>query len=92
MVKPIHESEINEESTEEERGGVIANLNALEHKLQGLGISIYATVCEIGKPAERIVEIGRDFELITVSDSRKSRLKRVLVGSVAFDVMKESTR
>ncbi len=40
---------------------------------------------------EQIVEAGNKHAVIVVSDSGKSRLKRFLVGSVAFGVMGRAT-
>lgn len=55
--------------------------------LEESGITVAETRVAVGRPAEAIIEAGDDYSLIAVSDSGKSRLKRFLVGSVAFDVM-----
>lgn len=55
--------------------------------LENLDIAVAETQVGIGNPADVIVEAGAEHSLIVVSDSGKSRLKRFLVGSVAFDVM-----
>ena len=55
--------------------------------LAELGIAVAATAVGVGDPVEQIVEAGAEYGVIVVSDSGKSRLKRFLVGSVAFGVM-----
>ena len=55
--------------------------------LAELGIAVAATAVGVGDPVEQIVEAGAGHGVIAVSDSGKSRLKRFLVGSVAFGVM-----
>ena len=42
----------------------------------------------VGNPTEEIVKIGNDYSVIAVSDSGKNWLKRLIEGSVAFDVMR----
>lgn len=55
--------------------------------LEEHGIEVADTATAVGDPAQQIVEAGADYSLIAVSDSGKARLKRFLIGSVAFDVM-----
>ena len=55
--------------------------------LQEIEIPIESAMVEVGSPVETIIEAGKDHDVIVVSDSGKSRLKRFLVGSVAFSVM-----
>ena len=45
------------------------------------------SLVRVGDPAQQIIKAGRKFQLICVADSGKSRLKRFISGSVAFDVM-----
>lgn len=59
--------------------------------LEETGIEVAETAVSVGDPVERIVAAGEDYSVIAVSDSGKSRLKRFLVGSVAFGVMGSST-
>ena len=47
-----------------------------------LGIPIAGTAVGVGDPVEQICEAGKDYGVIVVSDSGKSRLKRFFVGSV----------
>ncbi len=78
--------------TEEDRRKVEKRLASAEEALKKMKIKTHATVCEVGDPVERIIETGRDYALISVSDSGKSLLKRFFVGSVAFDVMGGASR
>ena len=50
-------------------------------------IAVVGTAVGVGDPVEQIIEAGAEHAVIVVSDSGKSRLKRFLVGSVAFGVM-----
>ncbi|MEM7169115.1 MAG: universal stress protein [Pseudomonadota bacterium] len=62
-------------------------INNARSMLSELGIGVVAEKIGVGDPTEQICHAGEDFAMITVSDSGKSRLKRFLVGSVAFGVM-----
>ena len=59
--------------------------------LEEMGIPVEGTEVGVGDPVDRIIDAGKDKGLIVVSDSGKSRLKRFLVGSVAFSVMGRAT-
>lgn len=63
---------------------IVARAKAM---LEELGIPVAGTTVGVGDPVEQIVEAGDPHAVIVVSDSGKSRLKRFLVGSVAFGVM-----
>jgi len=78
--------------TEDDIDRVDASLQSARSMLDDIGINTRAVVSKVGDPVERIVETGSNYELITVSDSGKSRVKRFLAGSVAFDVMGASAR
>lgn len=58
--------------------------------LAAMQIEVAETRVGVGPPVEQIIEAGADHSVIVVSDSGKSRLKRFLVGSVAFGVMGRS--
>ena len=58
--------------------------------LEEIQIEVAGTMVGVGRPVEQIVEAGEVHSVIVVSDSGKSRLKRFLVGSVAFGVMGSS--
>jgi nucleotide-binding universal stress UspA family protein len=62
-------------------------LQEAKEMLAERGLKVQKTVVGIGDPVETIVDAGRDFDVISVSDSGKSRFKRFLMGSVSFSVM-----
>ncbi|MEM7223869.1 MAG: universal stress protein [Pseudomonadota bacterium] len=62
-------------------------LSRATEMLGELDIPVAETKVGVGDPVEQICEAGAEHNLIVVSDSGKSRLKRFLVGSVAFGVM-----
>ena len=76
---------------EEDRGEVDAQLNAACATLDRMGISTEPPICDVGDPVQRILEVGKSFELVTVSEYGNSRLRRIFGGSVAFDVLGAST-
>ena len=59
----------------------------LERALERLGIPVTDATVRSGDPVEQIIRAGKKYQVIVVSDSGKSRLKRFVVGSVAFGVM-----
>ena len=72
---------------DEDRDQVEAELQSASLMLENMGLETPATICEVGDPVQRIIEVGKDYELITVSDARNSRLKLLFTHSVAFAVM-----
>lgn len=63
---------------------IVAQAKAM---LEESGITVTDSLVGVGPPVEQIIEAGADYGLIAVSDSGKSRLKRFLIGSVAFGVI-----
>ena len=61
-----------------------------EAMLAEIKIPVVESLVGVGNPVGEIIEAGKDHDVIVVSDSGKSRLKRFLVGSVAFGVMGRS--
>ena len=76
---------------EEERSQVETQLASACAKLDRIGIPTEAPICDIGEPVQRILEVGKHFELITVSEYGNSRLRRLFGGSIAFDVLGAAT-
>jgi len=72
---------------DEDRRVVESQIADAKAALQAMGIRVTAAMVRSGDPVEQIVQAGADYKLIVVSDSGKSRLKRFVVGSVAFGVM-----
>lgn len=60
-------------------------------ELRETGLKVSRTMVPVGDPVREIIAAGEKAQLIVVADSGKSRLKRFLVGSVAFDVMGSAT-
>ena len=75
----------------EDRDLVKAQLESACAHLDRVGITTEAPICDIGNPVQRILEIGKHFELTTVSEYGTSRLRRLFGGSVAFEVLGAAT-
>jgi nucleotide-binding universal stress UspA family protein len=65
----------------------VANAKAL---LKAMKINVASTKVAVGKPADEIVETGSLYRVIVVSDEGRSRLQRLIKGSIASDVMKRA--
>ena len=58
--------------------------------LAEMGVKVSGSIVRVGDPVSTIVETGRDFDVVSVSDSGKSKFKRMLFGSTSFSVMGEA--
>ncbi|MGI9407599.1 MAG: universal stress protein [Hyphomicrobiaceae bacterium] len=56
------------------------------------GILVNDVDVMVGEPVPAIIEAGKSSSVIVVSDSGKSKFRRFVVGSVAFDVMGAANR
>jgi nucleotide-binding universal stress UspA family protein len=65
----------------------VANAKAL---LKAMKIPVLNTKIGIGKTAEEIVEAGSNYNVIVVSDEGRSRLQRLIKGSIASDVVRNA--
>lgn len=65
----------------------VANARAL---LKAMKIDVANTKVAIGNTADEIVETGSLYRVIVVSDEGRSRLQRLLRGSIASEVMKRA--
>ncbi|MFN0192966.1 MAG: universal stress protein [Aestuariivirga sp.] len=65
----------------------VANARAL---LKAMTIQVAETKTAVGDPAEEIVETGSLYKLIVVTDEGRSRLQRLLKGSLASDVVRRA--
>lgn len=72
---------------DEDRRVVESQVADTQAALEEMGIGVSEAIVRSGDPVNEIVRAGKDYRLIVVSDSGKSRLKRFVVGSVAFGVM-----
>lgn len=77
-------------ATEKGRGAAeeaVANARAL---LKAMHIGVAEARVAIGDPAQEIVEIGSLYRVIVVTDEGRSRLQRLIRGSVATAVMRRA--
>lgn len=51
------------------------------------GIDVVEAITQVGNPVDEVIEAGADYSLIAVSDTGKTGLQRLFVGSVAFKIM-----
>jgi nucleotide-binding universal stress UspA family protein len=65
----------------------VANARAL---LKAMKINVADTKTAVGKAAEEIVESGSHYRMIVVSDEGRSRLQRLIKGSVATEVVRRA--
>lgn len=71
----------------ESEPGVRRLLAASQAELADMGIEGVETLVRVGDPVEQVLEVAKPYALIVVADSGKSRVKRFIRGSVAFDIM-----
>ena len=71
----------------EERSKIEAALQSARAILEKIDIKVHSTLCEVGDPAQCILDVGKDYELISVSEASHSRFRLWLTHSVAFAVM-----
>jgi len=76
---------------DEDRKVVGAQVDAAKAAIESMGIPVSEAIVRAGDPVEQIIRVGARYQLIVVSDSGKSRIKRFVVGSVAFKVMGHAT-
>jgi nucleotide-binding universal stress UspA family protein len=77
---------------EDDEGRPNAEKNVAEAKkiLSDMGIEPQDTVVRVGNPVDEIVDEGKKYSMIVVSDTSRSGLKRFFMGSIAFKVLEES--
>ena len=66
---------------------VEGRLRAAKQQLLDMGIEDVETIARVGNPVQEALAIAEQFAMVVVADSGKSRLKRFLKGSVAFNIM-----
>ncbi|MGI9386457.1 MAG: universal stress protein [Methyloligellaceae bacterium] len=62
-------------------------LSTAKRQLKDMGIENVKTIAGTGDPVEEVLKIAAQYGVVVVADSGKSRIKRFLAGSVAFDIM-----
>jgi nucleotide-binding universal stress UspA family protein len=75
---------------DEARPNAEQNITVAKKILTDMGIEPHDTVIRVGNPVDEIVEEGKKYSMIVVSDTSRSGLKRFFMGSVAFKVLEES--
>lgn len=73
-----------DDSKMEQARSVIARIRGA---LTPMGIRQVNSVIRVGDPAAEVIEESKNYSLVVVSDSHKSKLKRLVTGSVAFQIM-----
>ena len=67
-----------------------ANVENARKVLATMDINLENAITRVGKPVDEIIEVGTDYSVIVISDSGKSGLKRLILGSVATKVLQEA--
>ena len=55
--------------------------------LESHDLEVLEAFTRVGSPVDEIIEAGRDYSIIVISDTGRTGLKRYFMGSVAFKVM-----
>jgi universal stress protein A len=63
-------------------------MNAFAANARAAGIAVRSARCEIGVPAFRIVEAGRDYDLIVIGTHGRAGFSHFMLGSVAERVVR----
>ena len=66
------------------------NVENARKELAAMDIEVVNTITRVGKPVDEIIDAGTDYSVIVMSDSGKSGLKRLILGSVATKVLQEA--
>lgn len=73
--------------------GLPAAQNALERAqevVEKAGAKVTEKTAEVGNPVSRITERGKDYSLIVISATEKSKLKQMFLGSVSHSILKKA--
>ncbi len=62
-------------------------LKVAKQQLKDMGIENVKTIARVGDPKDEVLTVSKRFAMVIVADSGKSRMKRFLKGSIAFDIM-----
>ncbi len=66
---------------------VVAEAKAM---VESMGIEVVETITRVGNPVDEIIDVGPDYSLIVLSDTSKSGLKRLFVGSAALKILQNA--
>lgn len=61
-----------------------------KNKLTEMGVTVENTYTPVGDPVREIVETGKNYSLIALSDTGRTGLKKFFMGSIAFQVMEHA--
>ncbi len=67
--------------------------NALERAesvVEKSGLKVSEKISEIGEPVRRITEKGRDYSLIVIAATERSKLKQMFLGSTSHSILKKA--
>jgi nucleotide-binding universal stress UspA family protein len=74
--------------TGEARAAAEENVENAKALLKALGISVAESRVAVGRPADRIIELGSSYLAIVVTDEGRSWWQRLWRGSVAYEVVR----
>ncbi len=66
---------------------VKSRLKVAKQQLKEMGIENVKTIARAGDPVDEVLAVAKRFGMIVIADTGKSRIKRFLKGSVAFNIM-----
>ena len=66
------------------------NVRKAKALLMAVGIDVKETLFTSGHPADEIIKAGNSYRVIVVSDEGRTRVQRLLRGSVAYDVVRDA--
>jgi nucleotide-binding universal stress UspA family protein len=73
---------------EEKNLSLIRNrLDSAKQQLAAMGIENVKMIARAGDPVDEVLAIAKRYAMVVVADSGKSRMKRFLKGSIAFNIM-----
>ena len=67
-----------------------AKLAALRDMLNAEQVKVTQSYVRVGDPVDQIVEVGKNYSVIVVSETAKSPWQRFFKGSVSSDVMQKA--
>lgn len=62
-------------------------LKSAKQQLLEMGIEDVKTISRKGEPVEEVLDVAKRYGIVVIADSGKSRMKRFLKGSIAFNIM-----
>lgn len=72
---------------ETQLANIKSRLKTAKRQLAEMGINNVRTIARAGDPVDEVLSVAKRFGIVVVADSGKSRMKRFLKGSIAFNIM-----